>query len=458
MISSNSLRDVPASRPVRRPSPSGLQHRGGWGFSRLGRTVRLGVKSLWLHRLRSLLTVLGIVFGVCSVIAMLAIGEGASFEAQEQIKSLGSQNIILHSIKPPQEQKANQQNRQELLTYGLTYVDAKAIQATIPGVTVLVPGRIIRDFVWAISRRGDCEIVGTVPWYPQMRNHRLAQGRFFTDAEMAATSSVCVLSVEAAEKLFPLDVPMGQTVRVGEIYYRVIGVMEPQSRVGEDKEMVGEAAASAAGSRIYVPLETIKSRYGEITFTRRSGSMELVKVVLHEITVKVERREDVVDVSQAIKALLVSKHKKEDYRMVVPLELLKRAEATKRLFSIVLGSIAAISLLVGGIGIMNIMLASVTERTREIGIRRALGAKRRDIVLQFLVETVMLAGAGGIIGVVLGVTIPHFVMIFAHMKTIVTIWSPLLAFTISGIVGVVFGLYPALRAAAMDPVEALRHE
>jgi len=430
---------------------------GGFGVSRLGRTVRLGIKSLWLHRLRSLLTVLGIVFGVCSVIAMLAIGEGASYEAQEQIKSLGSQNIILRSVKPPQEQKVGQQSGQYLLAYGLTYVDVRAIQATIPGVIVVVPGRIIRNYVWNISRRVDSEMVGTVPWYPQMRNHRVAQGRFFSDAEMEAKSSVCVLGAEVAEKLFPLDRPVGSTVRVGSAYYHVIGVMEPRSPVPGDSE-AGESSSVGEGSRIFVPLETVNVRYGEILYTERTGSSELEKVVLHEATVKVERREEVVHISEAIKHLLERKHPKPDYRMIVPLELLKRAEETKRLFNVVLGSIAAISLLVGGIGIMNIMLASVTERTREIGIRRALGAKRRDIVMQFLVETVMLSGAGGVMGVVVGVSIPYFVTVFAHMKTIVTLWSPMVAFTLSAMVGVVFGIYPALRAASMDPVEALRHE
>jgi len=445
--------DVRRGQGPRRPS-----RWGGMGFSRLGRTVRLGIKSLWLHRLRSLLTVLGIVFGVCSVIAMLAIGEGASYEAQEQIKSLGSQNIILRSVKPPEEQKASQQSGQFLLAYGLTYADTRAIQATIPGVIVVVPGRIIRDFVWNISRRVDSEIVGTVPWYPQMRNHRVAQGRFFSDSEMENKSNVCVLGADAAEKLFPLDVPIGGTVRVGAtIYFHVIGIMEPQSQVTEGSE-VAEDSPVGLGNRIYVPLETVKARYGEIIYRRQTGGIEMKKVVLNEVTVKVDRREEVVNISLAIRALMDRKHKKVDYRMIVPLELLKRAEETKRLFNIVLGSIAAISLLVGGIGIMNIMLASVTERTREIGIRRALGAKRRDIVVQFLIETVMLAAAGGILGVVLGMTIPYFVTVFAHMKTIVTLWSPMVAFTISAMVGVVFGLYPALRAANMDPVEALRHE
>jgi putative ABC transport system permease protein len=209
---------------------------------------------------------------------------------------------------------------------------------------------------------------------------------------------------------------------------------------------------------MFIPLDTAKTRYGEILMKQRSGSFEAELVQLHEMTIKVASREQVVPVSQAIQAVLEHHHKKKDYEILVPLELLKRAERTKRIFSIVLGSIAAISLLVGGIGIMNIMLATVTERTREIGIRRALGAKRRDIITQFLVEAVMLSGAGGLFGVALGITIPLLVTWFAGMKTIITFWSPIIAFSISAIVGVVFGLYPAFRAAEMDPVEALRHE
>ncbi|MBI2946522.1 MAG: ABC transporter permease [Verrucomicrobia bacterium] len=430
-----------------------------FSWARLKRTVRLGRKSLWLHKLRSLLTVLGIVFGVCSVIAMLAIGEGASFEAQEQIKNLGSQNIILRSIKPPDEQKVSNANQSFTLEYGLTYRDLKAIQSTIPGVTVVVPGRVIRDYVWNIARRVDCEILGTVPWYPTMRNHRVAQGRFFSDYDTEGKASVCVLGSEMADRLFPLSSPLGETVRVGERYYRVIGVMEPAAKTVKNEDTTLSAAATpSALHRMYIPLDTARMRYGEILRKRRSGSFEQEKVALHEVTVKVAQLDEVVNVSAAIKALLQRNHKKEDYELIVPLELLKRAEHTKRIFNIVLGSIAAISLIVGGIGIMNIMLASVTERTREIGIRRALGAKRRDIIIQFLVETVMLSGAGGVIGVILGISIPYIVTWFSEMVTIVTLWAPMIAFSISALVGVVFGLYPAFRAASMDPVEALRHE
>jgi putative ABC transport system permease protein len=426
-------------------------------LSRLRRTVRLGLKSLWLHRLRSLLTVLGIVFGVCSVIAMLAIGEGASFEAQEQIKNLGSQNIILRSVKPPEQQKVTERGSQSFaLQYGLEYTDLRRIQETIPGVTVVLPARVMREYVWNISRRIDTEIIGTVPWYPRMRNHRVASGRFFTEAEMEQRMNVCVIGQEMVPALFPLDSPLGRHLRVGSDYYQVIGIMEPRGEPVNPEESSG--AQKPVQNRMFIPLETAKTRYGELLVKRRSGSIEAERVQLHELTVKVSALEQVRPVADAIRSLMEHTHKKKDYDMVVPLELLRRAERTKQIFSVVLGSIAAISLLVGGIGIMNIMLASVTERTREIGIRRALGARRRDIVAQFLTETVILSGAGGILGVIVGVTIPHFVSRFAGMKTIIVLWSPVLAFSISAIVGVVFGLYPALRAARMDPVEALRHE
>ncbi len=432
------------------------------GAGRMKLTIKLGLKSLWLHRLRSLLTVLGIVFGVCSVIAMLAIGEGASYEAQEQIRSLGSNNIIVRSVKPPEEKSSTSQ-RTWLLEYGITYADLERIRATLPGVEILVPARIMRQDVWNGGRRIDCDLYGTVPWYPEVNNHRVARGRFFTETEMNDGTYVAVLDAGVESALFPIDPAIGNTLRAGSHYYRVIGVMEPQSaRLTKDGASTPPAnnanGASGAPNRIYVPLNAARKQFGEILVNQQSGSFEATRVELHEATVKVARLEDVVDTAQVIADLLAANHRKTDYEVVVPLELLRQAERTKRIFNIVLGAIAAISLLVGGIGIMNIMLASVTERTREIGIRRALGAKRRDIIIQFLVETVLLSGAGGVLGVILGIAIPMVITWFAGMKTIVTLWSPLIAFSISAMVGVVFGLYPALRAANMDPVEALRHE
>src|SRR5436190_4346600 len=229
----------------------------GQSVLRLRRAVRLGIKSLWLHKLRSLLTVLGIVFGVCSVIAMLAIGEGASFEAQEQIKNLGSQNIILRSAKPPEEQKVSDKGSQNyVLQFGLTYKDVSRIRSTIPGVTVVLPARNIRDYVWNISRRVDCEVVGTVPWYPEMRNHHVASGRFFTDNDMDAQTSVCVLGAEMVPALFPLEAPLGKHIRVGGDYYQVIGVMEPRGQ--EPKATKTKKTSRLPSNGMSIPFKTPK--------------------------------------------------------------------------------------------------------------------------------------------------------------------------------------------------------
>jgi len=431
--------------------------------ARLKRTVRIGLKSIWNHRLRSLLTALGIVFGVCSVIAMLAIGEGASFEQQELIRQMGSHNIIVRAVKPPEE-KPTTAERSRVAAYGLTYDDVDRIKETIPGVKIKVPGRLIRKDVWRGSRQVDCDIFGTVPWYTDVNNHHVAEGRFFNRIELDNKVNVCALGHDMAKELFPLDYPVGQRVRAGPQYYTVIGVMEPKSaRItdaasGVPQNEAPNAEAAGKSYRMFVPLTTAKERFGELLVEQTSGAMSVERVQLHEVTVMVADLSAVVEVASIIEAVLEYHHKKKDYEIVVPLKQLQIAERTAQIYDIVLGGIAALSLLVGGIGIMNIMLASVTERTREIGIRRALGAKKRDIMLQFLVETVLLSSIGGAIGVGLGITIPYFVEMFAKMRTIVTVWSPVMAFSISALVGVVFGLYPAFRAASMDPVEALRHE
>ncbi len=419
-------------------------------YFRIKRTVRLGLTSLWLHRLRSALTVLGIVFGVCSVIAMLAIGEGASQEAQEQIKKLGSQNIIVRSVQPPASQTADVE-RSFIAEYGLTYSDAERIQTTIPSVEVLVPSRIFPKDIWSRGRRISGRIVATVPWMTQVANRKAAVGRFLTIADMHTNRSVCVMGADLVKALFPNREPLGETVKAEGAYFRVVGVM-------------AEEGPSAAGTGesvnldLYIPITTGQATFGETIMRRTTGSRQIERIELSRLNVRVASLGKVLSTAEAIKRLLGRFHEKQDYEIVVPLELLRQAERTKRIFNIVLGSIAAISLLVGGIGIMNIMLASVTERTREIGIRRALGAKRRDIIAQFLSETVLLSGLGGILGIILGVAIPFAVEHLAEMKTIVTMRSLLIAFTISAMVGIIFGIYPAYRAANMDPIEALRHE
>ena len=425
---------------------------------RLKRSVILGIKSLWMHKLRSFLTALGIVFGVASVISMLAIGEGASYEAQQQIKELGSQNIILESVKPTNTTTAGEQERSLILEYGLTYRDISQIQATVPGVSVTVPARRIKDFLWGGANSVDGVALGTVSWFPTMKNRDLIRGRFFTEMEMKDRSPVCVLTESLARQLFPLKDPVGQTVRMQTSYFRVVGVIEDDPAVAAATEDIQGSSESGEGMEMMIPISTLEDHFGEVLFKYRSGSFEAEKVELHEVTARIESPDQVMPAALAIQHILERNHSEVDYKMTVPLDLLRRAERTKQIFNIVLGSIAAISLLVGGIGIMNIMLATVTERTREIGIRRALGAKKKDIVFQFLIETVILSGAGGVLGVALGLGVPIMVSYFAGMVTIIQFWAPTLAFGISVTIGVLFGIYPAFRAADMNPVEALRHE
>lgn len=420
--------------------------------SRLLRAVRLGLSSLLLHKLRSVLTTLGVLFGVSSVIAMLAIGEGASEQAQEQIRLLGSQNVILRSVKPPEDAVSNQQTR--VVAYGLTRADLARMRETIPGVRQVVPLRELPEEVRFQDRALNPRVVATLPEYIDVTGRVVMEGRFVSQVDQRTIANVCVLGYEVARYLFPFESPLGKRVKIGADYFGVVGVLMPRVRLGSDAPDAGAEVTD----EVFIPLSTGERWFGDTLVRVRSGSREMEEVQLHEIIVEVDGAENVPMVASAARTMLERQHDQRDYRVVVPLELLMRAQETKRIFNIVLGSIAGISLLVGGIGIMNVMLATVTERTREIGIRRALGAKRRHIVSQFLVETVVLSVGGGLAGIALGLAIPLVVERYADMPTIVTIQAPLLAFGISAGIGVVFGLYPAWRAAMMDPVEALRHE
>lgn len=422
------------------------------------KTAKLGIKSLWMHKLRSTLTMLGIVFGVCSVVAMLAIGEGASREAQAAIARLGSTNLIIETIKPPQEQ-ADTGKVEVMRNYGLTYADAETIHNTIPNVEVTVPVRELDHEARYLNRQIAIKIVGTIPWYTEISPIRLIRGRFLGSTDLQYGQTVCVIDEQVARELFAFDDPIGTDVRIYGNYYRVIGIVTQAAAVRLAEEpAVGGKSGGVAGN-IYIPITTAKYRFSEVNFSFSGGNRSLEKVELQKITVKVRSAEQVLPMRDILDALLARLHKaKKDYHITVPLEMLRHAAATRRIFSIVLGSIAAISLLVGGIGIMNIMLATVSERTREIGIRRALGAQKRDIVIQFLSETLLLTLTGGIIGIVLGSVIPFLVTYFSRQPTVITGVSLILAFGISAAVGITFGLYPAYRAANMDPIESLRHE
>jgi putative ABC transport system permease protein len=429
---------------------------------RFKRTAKLGIKSLWMHKLRSTLTASGIIFGVSSVIAMLAIGEGASRAAQEQIARLGSRNIIIKTVPPPEDKDVGSQ-QEGMRVYGLTYLDAERFRNSLPNVEVVVPSRRITQQAWYRNRKVSVEVIGTVPWYPEISPVRIMSGRFLGSIDMHHKQGVCVIDEKVVKELFVLDDPLNQDVKILGDYYRVVGVVSAAETVSavnsiNNSTAKGKSQGGANVGNIYIPLTTVKNRFGEISLQFGTGGRSIEKVELQEVIVKVGSIDQVLSTRDTLETILDRFHKKNDYQVVVPLELLNQAKQTQRLFSIVLGSIAAISLLVGGIGIMNIMLATVSERTREIGIRRALGARKRDIIIQFLSETLMLTFLGGVLGISLGSLIPFLVTHFGKMPTVITGVSLVLAFGISGAVGIIFGIYPAYRAANMDPIESLRHE
>jgi len=418
--------------------------------SRVARNVRLGIKTLMLHKLRSFLTVLGVVFGVGSVIAMLSVGEGASREALEQIRKLGSNNIIISAVKPTEDEMASARTS-FMSVYGLKYEDEGRIRETIPHVARTVPVKLVRKNSFVGERQIELRVVGTVPAWFDLVGRRVLAGRVMVQRDIDAFASVCVLTEHGARKLLATEATIGKNIRCGLDYFEVVGIVKSETAGGGIQTPDLEIDA-------YVPLNVARARFGDTVVKSSAGTRERELVELHQVLVEVDDIANVEPVAAALDAMLKRFHKKVDYRINVPLALLRQAEATKRTFNIVLGSIAGISLLVGGIGIMNIMLASVTERTREIGVRRAIGARRSQIIGQFLIETVVLSTVGGLIGIAIGVLTPQVITFFAGMPTVVTLWSLVLSLGISMSIGIIFGLYPAIRAANLDPIEALRHE
>jgi putative ABC transport system permease protein len=413
----------------------------------------MGVITIRRNKLRTMLSMLGMIFGAGAVVAMLAIGEGASYEAQERIRQLGSRSIIIKSVKPPEDDQKEKSSNLASAVYGLRHEDAQRIKATVPDIEALLSIRETRKDVWNRAHKIDTLVRAVDADFLSVTGRKVEQGRFINRVDLNNRQPVCVVSGKVRQALFPDSNPMAGTVKIGGTYYRVIGVLE---NTGGSQNLSADDISENAG--VLLPLTTANERFGKTIVKQKSGSIEYETVELHMIWIKVHEIDDVIPVSLVLGRLLAKFHKKKDYELVVPLKLLEEIRKNARMFSLVLAMIAAISLLVGGIGIMNIMLATVSERTREIGIRRAMGAKQRDIMAQFLTETIVLSVCGGMLGLCLGIALPLLITLAFSMKIIFTTWSFVLAFSISTAVGTLSGIYPALQAAKMDPIEALRHE
>lgn len=415
------------------------------------RNILLGIENLLLHKLRSFLTMLGVVFGVGSVVAMLSVGEGASKEAMDNIRKLGSNNIIISSIKSIEEESAST-THSHMSIYGLTYDDQRRIAETFNTIKQTAPVKLIRKEGRLRARSLELRVVGTTPEWFELVQRPIIAGRVLLEEDQKNQAPVTVLTEFGARKLLATESTIGQALRIGGDYFEIVGIIKSESGQAGNIQIPDQQIDA------YIPMKIAQSYFGDV-FTRRTAGSRIRELVeLHQIIVQVDNTDNVESTAAAVERMLDRFHKKKDFLVIVPLALLQEAEATKRRFNIVLGSIACISLLVGGIGIMNIMLASVTERTREIGIRRAIGAKRRQIIGQFLIETVVLSTIGGILGIGIGVVIPLIITYFAGMPTVITMASILLPLFISVSIGIIFGLYPAARAANVDPIIALRHE
>jgi ABC-type antimicrobial peptide transport system permease subunit len=406
-------------------------------------SISIGVKGLLLRKLRSLLSTLGIIFGVAAVISMISIGEGARREAVEQIKLLGTNNIRVKHLQLTGEKREEAERR---FSSGLTYNDALLIRESVPGLLGVAPLKFVDAEVRFEGRQGIAQVVGVSFEYEEVTNFRVAEGRFITQFDFMDSKSVCVLGSEVKQELFGYRNALGATIRIGEGVFTVVGVMEAKT--------IREGRTAAIKVRninrdVYIPITTALKRFPIVG--EPSG--------IEEVAVRVAQAEDLSPTAQLIKDVLRQRHRGvEDYEVMIPEELLAQAQRTQRIFNVIMGSIAGISLLVGGIGIMNIMLANVSERTREIGIRRAIGATKGDILAQFLIETVLICLTGGAIGIILGFGMAKSITLYARWETSFSLASVLIAFSTSATVGLLFGLFPARRAAQLDPMQTLRFE
>lgn len=428
--------------------------------------IKTGFRELWSHKLRSLLTMLGVIFGVSAVIAMVSIGEGARQETLQQIQRLGID--VLHvrrvALAGAMEEEASKKS-----PFGLTYGDALALEELCDFAVRVVPSCRVFGEVSADGKPVEARVFGTSPEYAETLHLRVAEGRFLDEDDVARRAHVCVLGAEVKRSAFAFENPVGRLIKIGLSNFRVVGVMEPQVLETSDTAV----ALRDLNEDVYIPISVAMEDFQlymekaipmnpEAVMSLVASMFErppLVRRPISEVAIQVGDPDLTVPAAQVVKQILDQRHGGvPDYEIVIPIELLRQRQHTQRIFNIVMGAIAGISLLVGGIGIMNIMLATVTQRAREIGIRRCIGATRGDIIRQFLVECLVITVIGGIIGVAGGIAAAEAISRYAQWKTVVAGSAVVLSLGVSISVGLIFGLYPAIRAASIEPMEALRGE
>ncbi|NLV32027.1 MAG: FtsX-like permease family protein [Acidobacteria bacterium] len=399
--------------------------------------------SLGRHKLRSFLTMLGMIFGVGAVIAMLSIGAGAEEESLRTIASFGIRNIIIQAKEFKTEEL--QQIRTESL--GVSMRDVEALESILKPKPLISASRLVKTYqVNSEKARSDSRVLGVSSTYPVIQNLKLLQGAFFLEEDEKANAQVCVLGIAAKQKLFGFGDVLNEKIKVNDVWFKVVGILADATV--EKQEFEGVKIQNP-NNDIYIP----------ITTAIRKFDTESVENELNEIVIRIADDAEIKEQASTINNLMsVMHHYVDDYSIVVPEKLLEQNQRTQGIFNVVMGAIASISLLVGGIGIMNIMLASVLERTNEIGLRRAIGAKKLDIRMQFMAEAVAISLAGGIIGVGLGYGISKAVAAFSGWNTIITAASVGLSFGVSSVIGLIFGIYPAVQASNLDPIECLRYE
>ncbi|MFO7614152.1 MAG: ABC transporter permease [Bacteroidales bacterium] len=455
------------------------------GYERYLHALNIAVEAVIANRVRSMLTALGIIFGVAAVISMMAIGNGARKEILDQIKLVGVNNIVITPLvdisgQSGSDQEGNGRKMQKKFSPGLTLEDAVSIREIIPTVTRISPEVSYDSHIIKGGKRSPAKLIGVTNDFFVVYNLTLSAGGFFQEQQLISGSPVCIIGPSVKSRFFSQEDPIGKTIKCGGIWLTVIGVLETRVL---DLEKSKDLGVSDYNDHIYAPIQTVLLRYRDRAYIndaslRRSGSSVVffdggVASIsstssrstdenhnqLDKIVVQVSDSKYLNATTDALKNLLRRRHQQvDDFQVSVPELLLKQEQRTKDIFNIVLGVIAGISLVVGGIGIMNIMLASVMERTKEIGIRRATGATRRDVAFQFLSEAIIISITGGVIGIALGVIFAVMINRTTGILTIITPLSIVVSFGVSAFIGIMFGYMPAKRASDQDPVESLRYE